>query len=225
MERIRIPTKGLQLRIKYYAKNNETEHQEPGEASTHRKDNTQQRSALDGPIGISDYRRGENRRAILALHMGRGLSPYSIWYKGILWDRVDATEYIIEETGAANEPPAIEVLDSSPGATAEQELYPPLLILQWRGVDGVDRYQIQEKVFGTWTTRHTVLETGLGYYQYKTPALADVTLAKWRVRAIDEWDNPSAALNFDAFIVSNPEPPAITMTYDSGTGLVTIASA
>jgi len=154
-----------------------------------------------------------------------GLSPYSIWYKGILWDRVDATEYIIEETGAANEPPAIEVLDSSPGATAEQELYPPLLILQWRGVDGVDRYQIQEKVFGTWTTRHTVLETGLGYYQYKTPALADVTLAKWRVRAIDEWDNPSAALNFDAFIVSNPEPPAITMTYDSGTGLVTIASA
>ena len=54
--------------------------------------------------------------------------------------------------------------------------------------------------------------------------LADVTAHQFRVIVVDECDYEGDPMPFDFFMVCHPAPPDITMTYDSGTGDVTVAA-
>ncbi len=152
-------------------------------------------------------------------------SPYRVYWNGTLLDTVTALEYIIEENGYLTEPPALEVLDANDTDDAENIAYPPRLVIQWRQVSDVLSYGVREKVGATWTARATVGENNLGYYRHETPALDDITTADWRVVAIDSLGNESDPLEFDAFVVRNPDPPDITITYDPVNEELDVAAA
>lgn len=141
-------------------------------------------------------------------------APYRVYLRGALIATTAAVEYDIEEAGATDEPPILEILDATEGA-AETVTYPHHAVLQWRGDETASIYRVQEYIESAWTTRETVLETGVGYYHYTTEQLADVSTHLWRVQAIDDYNNASAALAFSVRIARNPDAPDITVTYDA----------
>ena len=157
-----------------------------------------------------------------------GTSPYDSWVDGYAYfTGTTQTSAIIElgtSGGSETEPPALELQDSTDTNTAENILYPPYLTLQWRGSTDNLCYRVQESVSAVWTTRANVSEIGLAYYKWATDLLADVTTHSWRVVAVDDRGYESTAVNLSAFMVRNPAPPVINMSYSSGTGLLSVTT-
>lgn len=170
-----------------------------------------------------------------------GTGPYDVWTNGqLLFAATTLEELVLRNESpmtlgviptppaAVTEPDAIEVIDlatETSAADAQSSLYPPYAILQWRGVAGVDHYRIEAFEDAAWVQKRRINETGNGYYMLKTRPLADDTTHQWRVIAVDARGYESTAVQLDIFMVRNPAPPDITITYDSGTGRVTIADA
>ena len=151
-----------------------------------------------------------------------GVGPYQMYTGGLqihgdLPAGVDTYNdvSITQRHNDTEEPPALEVLDSTQGETPQNIKHPPRATLQWRGNTSAVRYKIEEKIASVWTLRATVKETGLGYYQYDTEALVDSATANFRVKILDERDYESEPLLFDVFTVRNPAPPLYTATWDS----------
>ena len=153
-----------------------------------------------------------------------GTAPFDVWLSGEKVRNQTSDTTIIVEGADSEEPPAIEVRDANDTGLAESQEYSPLLTFQWRGNTDSIRYLVQESVSSVWTTRKPIRESGLGYYRDTTLALADATAANWRVIAEDESGNQSQPLLIEVFIVRNPSPPSIDITYSSGTGLATVAA-
>jgi len=152
-----------------------------------------------------------------------GTEPFYVWRDGVLvLDGVSDTETIIEGTDA-EEPPAIQVLDSTETDDPLTVAYPPFGLLQWRGDAAVSYYRVDRYVGAAWVTYITVGESGDGgYYSAKTPALVDAVAAQWRIIAVDSVGNESEPLPFTFSITKHPDPPVIDMSYSDGTGLLTI---
>ncbi|NIS12340.1 MAG: hypothetical protein GWN97_10605, partial [Thermoplasmata archaeon] len=67
---------------------------------------------------------------------GESGESFEVWLDGELLDTVTGGEYECTEDGYDDAPPPLEIIADESGAEAENELYPPYAILQWRGVDG-----------------------------------------------------------------------------------------
>ena len=146
-----------------------------------------------------------------------GTSPYYVYQDGvaILTNTTDTS--VIVTASDPLEPPAIEVLDADDTDTAESLLYSPRATLQWRGVSGVRYYRVDLYTGGAWVAQLPIVrETGQGYLQWTSQPITDVTTHQFRVVAVDGYGYESAPVAFDSFIVRNPEPPSISMTYESG---------
>ena len=157
-----------------------------------------------------------------------GTSPFYVYRDGKTvfgLSSTTKTEYIVE--GPDNfEPPSIEVIDSTETtATVQQIIHPPFAILQWRGANSAVQYILQEYITATatWTTWQSIRETGAGYYSFQTPVLDDVTTATWRVVAQDAAGN-SSYVTHQIFIVRNPDPPTIDLSYSSVSSNVTVTA-
>jgi len=153
------------------------------------------------------------------------VAPYSVYYKGVLWASTTNQYYEITEAGATDEPPALEIRSFGQEGVASNIRYPSRFVIQWRGTTTAYMYVVQEYYGGAWVERERFEENQRGYYKYMTKHLPDVTLAKWRVLAEDQYGNQSAALPFEGLVVSNPPPPAVEMSYDDVTGLLTVSEA
>jgi len=141
---------------------------------------------------------------------------YDIWLDGELVDTVigvDEWECMLDGYDAA--PPPVEILEDESGVFAENELYPPYAILQWRGTTDASGYQVQRLVGATWQTRDTITERAKGWYYHKTQAMDDDTQETFRVRALDERGNAGSPLSFIFTLARNPAPPDVTLSVDS----------
>lgn len=157
-----------------------------------------------------------------------GTSPFYVYRDGKNVFGISSTtktEWIFENRDPY-EPPVVEVIDSTETtADVEQVEHPPYAILQWRGAANAVQYVLQEydSDTGLWKTWQSVRETGAGYYSFQTPVLDDQTTHTWRVVAMDAAENESYIVH-TLYMVRNPDPPTIDISYDAGTGDVTVSA-
>lgn len=152
-----------------------------------------------------------------------GDAPFDVWVRGErLAYQVASTEFLVEFSGEAAEP-WIEVRDANDSGPALSELVGPKLRMQWRGQVDAAFYQVQRKDGSEWVVKGLLAESQRGYYWHKTLAEADGALAEWRVQAEDARGYLSDVENFTQRVVCNPATPAVALTYDEGTGDLTVA--
>lgn len=157
-----------------------------------------------------------------------GTSPYYVYKDGhLFFNATTRTEWIFDNT-SNYEPPVIEVRDSTEATTTIEQLNnPPYATLQWFMAANAAYYIIQEYVTvgssGSWVTRKNLFEDGSEYYTYQTPVLDDVTTATWRVLAVDK-HNTYNPVTFEIYMVRNPDPPDIALSYSAATGNLTVSA-
>jgi len=77
-----------------------------------------------------------------------------------------------------------------------------------------------------WTTFATVRDDGRSHFAQRTPRLTTLTYYWFRVTPRTRAGNEGTAATYGpAYIVCKPAWPDVTLTYDDGTGQVTIAAA
>lgn len=158
-----------------------------------------------------------------------GTSPYYVIRKGVLVfpPSTTRTEWIFDHDDD-QEPPVVEVYDSTQVSTASVQLTnPPYGMLQWWHAENAAYYLVQKEVTDGAATYWVnvpplIIDLGVGYYQYETPALSDETTTSYRVVAVDQ-NGAQNLVEFDIPMVRNPDPPRITISYDAGTGNATVS--
>lgn len=149
---------------------------------------------------------------------------FAVWLDGELLETVtgDEYEYTFTEEGYDDVPPPLEIVSADPSypVDAENDLYPPYAIIQWREVSGADAYQVEEYVGTSWINRGISRDASLGYYKYETDPLTDDTATDFRVKAVDVNNNAGVAVEFTAQVVRNPAPPDVSLEIDSAGDLV-----
>lgn len=146
-----------------------------------------------------------------------GTPPYSVWLDGILLGTVSTEAYTAELPNYETVPPALEIV--STGSSAGNSLYPPRVILQWRGITTSAGYLVEQFVSSSWVQRVNVSESGRGYYDWLSGPQDDGSTGQFRVTAFDLRGNGGTPLAFSLIICRNPAPPAATIGY-SGTHVV-----
>lgn len=154
-------------------------------------------------------------------HTWTGTEPYVLLLNGLPYREVYDLTSIIVEGADAEEPPVLEVYDSTE-TSATSELYPPWYVLQWRGSTAVEQYRVEQYVGAAWVALGSIRENGSGYYQYPTEAQTDVTTIQFRVIAIDSEANESEAATLSVFNIRHPDPPRISMAYAGGNVTVSV---
>ena len=148
---------------------------------------------------------------------------FMIWLDGVLIDTVTGTEYDCEVDGYEDNPPPLEIVDDEDDA--ENDLYPPIAKLQWRGVAGATAYLIERYVGTSWITYKTIYETSAGWYLYTTAALTDQASEQWRISALDERGNAGTTVPFAFSLVCNPVCEDVDYTINASNDLVVSEAA
>lgn len=159
-----------------------------------------------------------------------GTAPFYVIHKGrhVFVPSTTRTFHLFEHDDN-EEPPVVEVYDSTQAETAAyQMINPPYMLLQWYHATDAKYYIAQqEQTVGSvtqWVTQKpTMFDTGVGYYQFSTPILDDEEEHTWRVVALDDLGHENA-VEFTMTMVRNPDPPRITLSYSAGTGNLTVSA-
>lgn len=117
----------------------------------------------------------------------------------------------------------IQILDSATDVI--EPVYPGRVTLGWEAGEAVDYYLIEEYVDAAWVTRARVDESGHGYYTWLSRYLEDCTTYEFRVTAYGT--NGVAGTprtTFTGLMVRQPDMPTNAITYDAGTGRITVAA-
>lgn len=150
---------------------------------------------------------------------------YSIWLDGNLLDTVaDIGEYECLESDYNDAPPPLEIVSDESGEIADNDIYPPYAILQWREVDGANGYVVEKLVSGDWIIVREIADASVGWYTYTSQPLTDGTATSFRVKAEDVNGNDGTPVNLIITIVRNPAPPDVAITID-GSGDVRVGAA
>lgn len=94
------------------------------------------------------------------------------------------------------------------GGETTSERNKPYLVLQWYRVP-CHHYRVEFLNGSTWTFSSTVSDNSDIYIQtFTTPLLPDVTMAQWRVIAVDDNKRESDPVVFTNLVVRPPDVPA-----------------
>jgi hypothetical protein len=156
-----------------------------------------------------------------------GTADFTVYMFGaIVYQGANTTfvaEWPYDSADHQNEPPQIEVIDSTQTAAAlSQTLYPYLVTIQFRG-QTTNSYYLAEVYDGAdWIGNTKVIEDGSGYYTITVPGETPASDYQFRITPYDVEGNAGDPLLFSVFHHTAPDPPQLSYTYDAGTGLVTI---
>ena len=159
-----------------------------------------------------------------------GTAPYTILFQGqVLESAWPSDSYTISMIGYDNEPPALEVLDSTESLPSPVQQNPGFLTLQWRGRSDAFIYQPDYKVGIEWEMLPPVYESGRGYYTYTTPWLAARShgaggIEQFRVKIIDELGNEGGLIPFTIFVLRHPDPPEVVVTWNKALSRIEVNS-
>lgn len=153
-----------------------------------------------------------------------GTAPFRIYnYETNTVIKSNYTQTTITLYGASDlTPPPIFVVDATETATVQGEDYPPSPILQWRGHPQAYKYIIRDD---NEDQVAEILETGKGYYTFSGIQKVDGTTVEYTVNILDLDGNESPSYHQSYTIICNPPAVAIQLSYDSGTGDITVAEA
>lgn len=151
-----------------------------------------------------------------------GTAPYTVYLKGdAVLQNTEQTEYTAQWTDDLVEPPPIEVIDSTQSAaTLQQVLHSHKITLQFRG-RRTNSYYVGQIYVGSWIDAVTIVEDGRGYYQVDTGEWPTGSY-QFRITPYDSSGTAGTPLQFSIFHHTNPTPPELSYTYDSGTGNLTV---
>jgi hypothetical protein len=116
----------------------------------------------------------------------------------------------------------LDVYDVAPNV--DDPLYPNRAMLSWYGVADVKKYRVEEYV-GSWTGVRTFQAEDGDFFAFETRVLEDDTTHQFRVVPIGEDGNEGTPISWDVLMVRHPDAPDVSLTYASGTGNLTVASA
>ena len=158
------------------------------------------------------------------------VSPtYRVYRDGRLIATTTAQSITIT-VAAGSETPVIEVLDDAADLPAAG--FPGRALLAWfRSATGsLNHFRVEEYVGAAWTLRRKLRDPGstinaAGYFTWKSRWLEDVTTHQFRVIPVGDNGNQGSAMTFAVFVVRHPDPPSVTVAWDSGTAKVTITAA
>jgi hypothetical protein len=122
----------------------------------------------------------------------------------------------------AGEPHMIEILDSV--ADVPKKYGRPFAHLGWSATATATHYIVEQYVDDEWVLVATVQETGKQRWHSLLSALADDTTHQFRVTAVSR-AGTGTPTTVSYTLVRAPDPPYVDVTYDSGTGNVTVAAA
>lgn len=155
-----------------------------------------------------------------------GDGPFAVWnYQTQQWQkRVTELTSLQILSDNSNEPPAIEVFDSTEAKTPDGLIYPSRVIVQWRAYKFANFYRIEKDDGGGYEEITIIAENGKGYYQFTSGALPTDTEQNYRVVMVDQYGG-EANIDVDVTIQAHPLVPELDYSYSSGTGDVTIDEA
>lgn len=109
--------------------------------------------------------------------------------------------------------PQLDVLD--------KECLPPLafsghFLLQWYGTGNLE-YRVEKLISAVWTLQETLPDDGRGYFSWRSPWLADVTVHSYRIVPVSQAGNQGTALSLVCLMVRNPDIPNVSVTYNGST--------
>jgi hypothetical protein len=153
-----------------------------------------------------------------------GTAPYTIYnYESAKIIKSNYADTTITLYGASDlTPPPIQVFDSTEAVSAQGLDYPPSPIIQWRGHPQAYKYIIRDE---NEDQVSEILETGLGYYSFSGIPKVDGTTVEYTVNIVDINGNEAPSYHQTFTIICNPPAVAIQLSYDSGTGDITVAEA
>lgn len=138
-----------------------------------------------------------------------------------------ATEWTVTSDDA-EEPPSIVVADSTETLTDyDAYKYNRRPRIQWRGNTTAEYYKVERYNGSTWDEIALIFETGIGYYSVDDTARSyydEAGAKRYRVTMVDLEGTSAPTINIDFFVFGVPEAPSISMSYDSGTGDVTVSA-
>lgn len=116
--------------------------------------------------------------------------------------------------------PLIEIRDDA----TRPPVYPGRATLHWRVAAGAVAYRVEAWSGTAWTVAGRVSVGGeSAYATWTSDWLADGQTHQFRLLPLDAAGNEGEAVELAALIVRHPDPPEVALSYDPGTGLVTIA--
>ena len=142
---------------------------------------------------------------------------FRVYYQGRLIDESARTSVHID----SETEPQVEVYDAT--TTPTQWTYPGRVRLQWYHQADAEGYRVYEYVNSTWLERQTLSDHGPAYHTWQSRWLPDVTTAQFRVVALDSLRNEGTEIDVTVFIVRNPDPPEVSVTYTGGNIVVSNA--
>lgn len=149
-----------------------------------------------------------------------GTPTFYVWKDGRFYASTTAATLIVPVPEGSY--PVFDVFDDA----ADQPTWtlPDTLLLQWAGLgSSAASYRVEQYVGAAWVTRSIEPERGRAYYQWRSPRLADQTACQFRVVAVGPDGNETVSATYAATMVRQPDPPAVALSYDEGTGDVTVA--
>jgi hypothetical protein len=154
-----------------------------------------------------------------------GTAPFDLYHDGRVIAAQTTDTSIVLNGDDDEEPPALEIVDADATATPQSVRYSPLYVGQFRGDAAMAYYAIEQYIGSAWTQIREIPEDGNGgYRRFEVGPLDDVTTHRFRVTPYDGGDNAGYPLVLEVFMRRNPPEPSVSVTYDSGTGDITIAA-
>ncbi len=151
---------------------------------------------------------------------GDSAGTYYVWLHGKLLATVIGNEYDSSEPNYEDTPPPLEIVDDESATVADNDLYSPYAILQWREVVGAKFYLVEQFVSGAWAFKTSIQDLDRGYYWYRTSLLTDQTAYQFRVSALNQQGDGGTPIPFTFVPTRNPAPPDVLYNIDSTGDLV-----
>jgi hypothetical protein len=149
---------------------------------------------------------------------------FYLWMDGVFVLSTGAGS--IEVAVSVPSSPVFSVFDDADAAPSN--VYPAGVLIQWDQPTDleVEYYLVEEYVAAAWTERTRVTaDPARWQYEFQTRPLEDVTTHQFRVTPVGVNGNAGAARTYSVYMVRNPDPPDVALSYDDGTQKITVASA
>lgn len=147
-----------------------------------------------------------------------GTADYEVYENSRLAKLPDALTTYTTEGDDPDEPPVVEILDSTDTDDAITVQFPEYATLRWHGRANTSVYVVQRYIGSTWTDQTPVIaHTGIKDYTFETGTLVDGTAEQWRVVAEDLNGTESEVVSFTWTHRCCPAPPDIALSISAGT--------
>jgi hypothetical protein len=166
------------------------------------------------PVWLDDHTVGLPWETLLA-------GPYRIYVDGVHVKTTYQRRYPLH---VDTELPVVDVLTAEEDPTLEDARSARIILTWWPSPLAVI-YRVEQYIDYMWVTLAEIPDRGEAFFEFVTEPLADDTQHQFKVIPIHASGAEKPELLITHQMVRAPDPPDVTVTYQDGSGKVTIAEA